>query len=129
MAGSRIRNSLEMIPDQGELKNTQPCIPHEGNPLVLMRRPSIFNLETVPSLNGGGATLPVPAWLRQKVVGNNEDRTMRNAPVLPLSHNKPVRVCKYGNFMGVSFFDNIFVAVSELNYENTSERTEIGTLA
>lgn len=64
LAGSGImRNNLEMLLARGKLQVTQLCVPHEGNPPVLMRRPSIFNLETVPSVNGrrGGVSPPVPA--------------------------------------------------------------------
>lgn len=109
-----MRNNLEMLVARGKLRVTQRCVLHKGNPPVLMRRPSIFNVETVPSVNGR----PVeshpqcqPARLRQKAVGNNECRTMWSAPALPLSHNKPTHVCKYRKFRRLVFCCNILFIV------------------
>ncbi len=77
--GNRMRNSLETVLDRDEMKNSELCILHVGNPLVLMRRPAIFNLETGPSLNRSG----VASLVKTKDSWNNEQRTMRNAPVSP----------------------------------------------
>lgn len=101
MAGNHIRNSLEMIPDRGEVKNTQLCILHVGNPPVPMRRPAIFNLETGPVFEWQESYTPVPAWLKQKIVGNNEERTMRNTlSVAAFTHVNT----ETPGFMGVWFF-------------------------
>lgn len=84
-----VGSHLEMAPARGKRQVTQLCVAHAGNPPVLMRRPSIFNLETVPSVNGrrGSFTPPPhphpqcqPARFRQRVVGNNEPRAVRSAP-------------------------------------------------
>lgn len=115
LAGSGImRNNLEMLLARGALQVTQLCVPHEGNPPVLMRRPSIFNLETVPSVNGrrGGVSPPVPAGPlktkggREQCASHNVERS--SAAALPLSHNKPAHVCKYRKFKRISFVGIFF---------------------
>lgn len=114
LSGSGImRNNLEILLARGKLQVTQLCVPHEGNPPVLMRRPSIFNLDSPFCEWQAGEFHPQcqPARLRQKVVGNNELRTMWSAPALPLSHNKPAHVCKYRKFKRISFVGIFFVTV------------------
>lgn len=50
------------------MKNIAAMYQRVGNPLDLMRRPAIFNLEQ-DFLSLAGELHPVPAWLRQKVRG------------------------------------------------------------